>query len=42
MNECSHTSIYMAAYCHKELTVGLKGLSDQETNDRLDALVRLF
>ena len=42
MNTCSLTPYYMASYCDNELKKGLKGLNDQETNARLDAIIRLF
>ena len=42
MNQCSQTPFYLAIYSHKELTTGLKGVSDEETEERLDAIIRLF
>ena len=42
MNECSQTPFYLAAYSHKELTSGLKGVSDEDQQERLDAIIRLF
>lgn len=42
MNKCSLTANYIAAYCDNEFRRGLKGVSEQETNDRLDAIIRLF
>lgn len=42
MNKCALTPYYMASYCDNELKKGLKGVNDQETNARLDAIIRLF
>ena len=42
MNKCNLTPYYMANYCDFELTKGLKGVNEQETNARLDAIIRLF
>lgn len=42
MNQQSQTPIFIARYADKELTTGLKGVSNEETEARLDALVRLF
>jgi len=32
----------LAAYSDKELKSGLKGVSDEETEERLDSIIRLF
>lgn len=42
MNQQSQTPIFIARYADKELTTGLKGASNEETEARLDAIVRLF
>ena len=42
MNTKQNTPHYLALYSHKELTSGLKGVSDEETEERLDAIIRLF
>lgn len=42
MNTQSQTPIFIARYADKELTTGLKGVSNEETEARLDAIVRLF
>ncbi len=42
MNKCQYTALYIAAYCDNEFKKGLKGISELETNDRLDAIIRLF
>lgn len=42
MNKCQYTAHYIAAYCDNEFKKGLKGISEAETNDRLDAIIRLF
>lgn len=42
MNQQSQTPIFIARYADKELTTGLKGVSNEETEARLDAIVRLF
>ena len=42
MNKQSTTPHYIAAYCDNELRVGLKGVNEAETNQRLDAIIRLF
>lgn len=42
MNECQATPQFIASYADHELRRGLKGLSNEETEQRLDAIVRLF
>lgn len=42
MNSCNQTPGYMASYTDFELKKGLKGLSNEETEDKLEAIVRLF
>ena len=42
MNSCTQTPFYLAAYSDHELKGGLKGVSDEETEERLDAIIRLF
>lgn len=42
MSECSATPNYLAAYADHELRRGIKGLSNEETDARLDAIVRLY
>ena len=42
MNECSQTPFYLAVYSNMEMTKGLKGVSDADQQDRLDAIIRLF
>jgi hypothetical protein len=42
MNEQQLTSQYIAAYCDNEFRKGLKGISETETDQRLDAIIRLF
>jgi cullin 3 len=42
MNKCTYTPHFIASYCDNELRKGLKGVSEQETNDRLEAIIRLF
>ena len=42
MNKCSMTPHYIAAYCDNEFKKGLKGVNEAETNQRLDAIIRLF
>ena len=36
------TPHYIAAYCDNEFRKGLKGLSEADTNSRLEAIIRLF
>jgi len=42
MNKCNFTAQYIAAYCDNEFRKGLKGISESETNDKLDAIIRIF
>jgi cullin 3 len=42
MNKCNLTANYIAAYCDNEFRRGLKGVSEAETHERLDAIIRLF
>ena len=42
MNKCQLTAHYIAAYCDNEFKKGLKGISEVETSERLDAIIRLF
>lgn len=42
MNAQSQTPSYIAGYADNELTTGLKGKSNEETESILDAIVRLF
>lgn len=42
MNSCSQTPSYIATYANKELTTGLKGVNNEETEQRLDSIVKLF
>ena len=42
MNECSQTAFYLAAYCDNDLRKGLKALSDEEVESKLDSIIRLF
>ena len=42
MNEQPYTPSYMAQYCDQEQRVGLKGLTEDEVNNRLDAMIGLF
>lgn len=42
MNAEGRTPTYIASYANMLLTTGLKGVSNQETEQKLDAVVRLF
>jgi len=42
MNMQAQTPVYIAEYADNELTIGLKGVSNEETEQRVDAIVRLF
>ena len=42
MNKCEFTAHYIASYCDNELRKGLKGVSETETEQRLDAIIKLF
>lgn len=42
MNTCRQTASHLAAYCDNEFKRGLKGVSESDTNARLDAIIRVF
>jgi len=42
MNNCSYTPSFIASYCNNEFKKGLKGISQEQTEQRLDAIIRLF
>lgn len=42
MNDCERTPHYIAFYCDNEFKKGFKQLSDDEIDQKLDAVVRLF
>lgn len=42
MNRCQYTPHYIAAFCDNEFKKGFKGISEQEINERLDAIIKLF
>lgn len=42
MNRCPQTPNYIASYCDNEFRRGLKGVSEQDTESRLEAIIRLF
>ena len=42
MNKCGLTPCHIASYCDNEFRRGLKGVSEAETESRLDAIFRLF
>ena len=42
MNNCQFSPHYIASYCDNELRKGLKGVSEAETEARLEAIIRLF
>lgn len=42
MNNCQFTPHYIASYCDNEFKKGLKGLSDAEIENKLEAIIRLF
>ena len=42
MNKCEYTPHYIAGYCDNEFKKGLKGVSEADTNARLDSIIRLF
>lgn len=42
MNKCAQTANYIASYTDKELKSGLKSVSNDEIDQRLSAIVRLF
>lgn len=42
MNKCPQTANFIASYTDKELKSGLKSVSNDEIDQRLSAIVRLF
>ena len=42
MNECDKSPHFIAFYCDNEFRRGLKQISEEEIEQRLDAVVRLF
>ena len=42
MNEQPLTPSYMALYCDEEQRKGLKGLSEDDVSDRLEAMIGIF
>ena len=42
MNQQQFTPVYIAQYTDKEFRLGLKGLSDDDVERRLDAIINLF
>ena len=42
MNRCDKTPGYIASYCDNEMKNELKGKSEQQTDSRLEAIIRLF
>jgi Cullin family len=42
MNNCSSTPSFIASYCDNEFKKGLKGIAADETERRLNAIIRLF
>ena len=42
MNKCSYSAHYIASYCDNEMKKGLKGVSESDTEIRLNALIKLF
>jgi len=42
MNKCSYSAHYIASYCDHEMKKGLKGVSEENTELRLTALIKLF
>ena len=42
MNQQQFTPNYIAQYTDREFRVGLKGMTDQDVNKRLDAIKNLF
>jgi cullin 3 len=42
MNKCEYTAHYIASYSDNELRKGLKGVSEAETDARLESIIRLF
>ncbi|OMJ79173.1 hypothetical protein SteCoe_20874 [Stentor coeruleus] len=42
MNKCPYSAQYIASYCDHEMKKGLKGVSEQDTESRLNSLIKLF
>ena len=42
MNKCQYTPHFMAGYCDHQFKVGLKGLSEEEVEIQLSAIINLF
>lgn len=42
MNKCPYSAQYISSYCDHEMKKGLKGVSETETENRLNALIKLF
>lgn len=42
MNQCQYTPHFIASYCDNELRRGLKGVSEADTDAKLEAIIRLF
>eukprot|EP00361_Fabrea_salina_P007359 CAMPEP_0202440492 /NCGR_PEP_ID=MMETSP1345-20130828/36726_1 /ASSEMBLY_ACC=CAM_ASM_000843 /TAXON_ID=342563 /ORGANISM="Fabrea Fabrea salina" /LENGTH=737 /DNA_ID=CAMNT_0049055097 /DNA_START=1 /DNA_END=2214 /DNA_ORIENTATION=+ len=42
MNKCQFSAPYIASYADHEMRKGLKGVSEAETDQRLEALIKLF
>lgn len=42
MNQKAETPHFIASYCDNELRKGLKGLSEQQTEERIEAIIKLF
>ncbi len=42
MNDCDKSPHFIAYYCDNEFKAGLKALTDNEIDNKLNAIVRLF
>jgi hypothetical protein len=42
MNRCKFSAPFIASYCDNEMRKGLKGVGEQDTELRLEAIIRLF
>ena len=42
MNKCPYSAHYIASYCDHEMKKGLKGISEADTEVRLNSLIKLF
>lgn len=42
MNKCKFSAPYIASYCDNEMRKGLKGVSEIDTEHKLEAIIRLF